>query len=108
MRDRAPSCWRPKGVPQAGLEARLGVRVSILSSLFVVVVASTYFSEPPPRGDWIYLLTDRVPSNRRLQSPPGRTGSLARIHITIVGGLFVVVIASTGVLALVPWSVRGL
>jgi len=31
-----------------------------------------------PRGDWIYLLTDRVPSNRRLQSPPGRTGSLAR------------------------------
>ena len=37
------------------------------------------FLSPPPRGwDWIQLLTDRVPSNRRLQSPPGRTGSLAR------------------------------
>jgi len=30
------------------------------------------------------------------------------VHIAIVGGLFVVVVASTGVLALVPWGVRGL
>ena len=36
------------------------------------------FSEPPPEGGLDYLLTDRVPSNRRQQSPPGRTGSLAR------------------------------
>ena len=30
------------------------------------------------------------------------------VHITYVSGLFVVVVASTGVLALVPWGVRGL
>jgi len=38
------------------------------------------FLSPPPRGTgFSYEQTgDRVPSNRRLQSPPGRTGSLAR------------------------------
>ena len=37
------------------------------------------FSEPPPpRGDWIWLLTDWVQSNRRLESPPSPTGNLAR------------------------------
>ena len=30
------------------------------------------------------------------------------VHITFVGGLFVLVVASTGVLALVPWGARGL
>ena len=30
------------------------------------------------------------------------------VHINFVSGLFVVVIASTGVLALVPWGARGL
>jgi len=35
------------------------------------------FLSPPPRGGGLDLV-DRVPSNRRLQSPPGRTGSLAR------------------------------
>ena len=31
-----------------------------------------------------------------------------RVHITIASGLFVLAGASTGVLALVPWGVRGL
>jgi len=30
------------------------------------------------------------------------------VHITFVSGLFVVVVARTGVLALVPWGARGL
>ena len=38
-------------VPRAGLEAWLGVHITFVSGLFVVV--AIYFSEPPPRGDWI-------------------------------------------------------
>jgi len=39
-----------------------------------------FFSEPPPPEGGLDLvtITERVPPNRHLQSPPGRTGSLAR------------------------------
>jgi len=49
-----------------------------------------------------------MPSNQRLQSPPARLEAWLGVHMTFVSGLLVVVVASTGVLALVPWGARGL
>ena len=41
------------------------------------------------------------------RAPRPGLGAWLGVHITFVSGLFVIVVASTGVLALVPWGVRG-
>ena len=67
------------------------------------------FSEPPPEGGLdLVTITDRVPSNRHLQSPRAGLEAWLGVQITFVRGIFVTVVASTGVLALVPWGFRGL
>ena len=52
--------------------------IPIISSPCNEFALKNNFLSPPPRGGLDLVTNRQVPSNRRLQRPPGRTGSLAR------------------------------
>ena len=82
-----------KGIP---CEISMVMEVSSKSSTF-------FFSEPPPEGGLDLVIKTGCHLIDFHRVPRAGLEAWLGVHITLVSGLFVVVVTSTGVLALVPW-----